>query len=134
MNSELEQRAKTAETELANVQLENDVTHTASIIKEQLADIGVDVEPVPGEGEMILHADFNSCLIAVDVGLSIIYIKKAVKKPQKYSKIIDDLNTRDIMTSYSISGKDIACRSMFSKPEDVAVQIDKILFEMKQFK
>ena len=134
INSELEQRAKTAETELANVQLENDVTHTASIIKEQLADIGVDVEPVPGEGEMILHADFYSCLIAIDVGLSIIYIKKAVKKPQKYSKLIDDLNTRDIMTSYSISVKDIACRSMFSKPEDVAVQIDKILSEMKQFK
>ena len=66
--------------------------------------------------------------------LSIIYINKTVKKPQKYGKLLDELNTQDIRTSYNISGKDIVCRSMFSKPEDVAVQADKILTEMAQFR
>lgn len=134
IQDDLERRAKTAEAELANEQLKYDVTHTASIIKEQLAEIGADAEPVPGEGEMVLHADFNGCLIAVDCALSIIYINKAVKKPQKYGKLLDELNTQDIRTSYNISGKDIVCRSMFSKPEDVAVQADKILTEMAQFR
>ena len=134
IQDDLERRAKTAEAELANEQLKYDVTHTASIIKEQLAEIGADAEPVPGEGEMVLHADFNGCLIAVDAALSIIYINKTVKKPQKYGKLLDELNTQDIRTSYNISGKDIVCRSMFSKPEDVAVQVDKILTEMEQFR
>ena len=83
---------------------------------------------------MVLHADFNGCLNAVDCALSIIYINKTVKKPQKYGKLLDELNTQDIRTSYNISGKDIVCRSMFSKPEDVAVQADKILTEMAQFR
>lgn len=134
IQDDLERRAKTAEAELANEQLKYDVTHTASIIKEQLAEIGADAEPVPGEGEMVLHADFNGCLIAVDAALSIIYINKTVKKPHKYGKLLDELNTQDIRTSYNISGKDIVCRSMFSKPEDVAVQVDKILTEMEQFR
>lgn len=131
---ELAKRAEKAESELANAQLKSDITHNAINIREQLEEIGIKVDAVPGESEMIFTADSNGCEIVINVGLAIIYINKAVKKPQKYSKQIETLNKQDIRTSYTVTEKEITCRTMYTNIEEVAVQVEGILTEMNSFK
>lgn len=129
---EMEKRAETAEKQLANEQLKSDVTQNAIKIRDQLKTIGIDVEAVPGE-EMIFNAIINGCQIVVNVEISVIYIDKEIKKPQKYKVQIDDLNKQDIRTSYTIGDKYINCRTMYTAVDEVAVQVEEILENMNSF-
>lgn len=131
---ELEKRAKTAEKQLADEQLKYDVKQNAIKIRDQLKTIGVEVEAVPGEGEMIFQASLNGCQIVVNVGISVIYIDKELKKPQKYKTQVEALNKQDIKTSYTIGDKYINCRTMYTDADEVAVQVEEIIENMNSFR
>lgn len=132
--SELEQALKDKDEELSEQKEENDISRCANIIKDGLQAIGITSNVVPGEGKMVLEAESENCSIAINVDLFMIYISKQVRKGNRFTKQVEDLNKLDIRTTYAVGEREITCKSAFKKSSDAAMQVKDILDSLKEMK
>lgn len=128
---EMRLRAEQAESELTLKKEEP--LHDFSAVSEIFDSLGIHLTPVVGENGSMVGASFDGCEIAVDLENTIIFVRKAIKKPTKYVRKVDDLNRTDIRMVYSLSDRDITCRAFYTKMEEIGRQTKEILSTMENF-
>lgn len=101
-------------------------------IKENLAEEGIEMEIVAGEGGDILTCEnYNNCKIVINCNLTIFYIEKAVKKPLKYNGLVSSYNEEDIRYTYIIGNEKIACKGIY---QDAVAEVKAALEKFDTFK
>lgn len=100
-----------------------DLTAKAGKIKNNLADIGINVELVPANNELILSGFHEKSQVVVNVGAGIIYVEKKVKRGIKYRQTFEKWNNEDIRTSYLFSDDRIICKCAYEDVSKAAMDI-----------
>lgn len=100
-----------------------DLTAKAGKIKNNLADIGINVELVPANNELILSGFHEKSQVVVNVGAGIIYVEKKVKRGIKYRQTFEKWNNEDIRTSYLFSDNCIICKCAYEDVSKAAMDI-----------
>lgn len=101
-----------------------DVNAEAVSIKDSLSDIGVQVEPLASNGELVLSGFSDTMQIVVNVEAGVLYIEKPVKRGIKFRTQFEAWNTENIRTSYMFSNNKIICKCVF---DDVAKAVMDIV-------
>lgn len=101
-----------------------DVNAEAVSIKDSLSDIGVQVEPLASNGELVLSGFSDTMQIVVNVEAGVLYIEKPVKRGVKFRAQFESWNTENIRTSYMFSNNKIICKCVF---DDVAKAVMDIV-------
>lgn len=110
--SKMEEELNSARLALTKAGALNDVALLASSVKEELVDIGIKAEVVPGEMEMIVGGTFKDVYeVHVDVANRIIYMEKMLKRAKKHKATIDALNEKDIRTTYVLQEDRVSCKA-----------------------
>lgn len=121
-NADLEKEREEKET-ISSRTVVRDVQKEANDIKNSLAEIGVNVEPVATNGELILggYSDVMQVIVNVDAG--ILYVEKPVKRGIKYRSNFEKWNMEDIRISYLSSENKIICKCVYDDISKAALDI-----------
>lgn len=122
-----------AEASTVKTGSDEDINYRAQQIIERFKVIGISLEPEPSS-EFMLKGERNLCEIFVNVGISMAFVGKSVKKAyRRYGERISSLNTMDICRSFCIDNSGINCRIMFRQPDEAALEIDNAIQVMDEF-
>lgn len=101
-----------------------DSSITANEIKNNLAEIGVQVEPVATNGELILagHCSDNMQVV-VNVDAGILYVDKGVKRGVKFRQQFEKWNMEDIRISYLFYDNKVVCKCVYDDVSKAALDI-----------
>ena len=104
-------------TSTSNDVVKKDINQIAAKIKEDLSQIGIEVEPVATNSDFVLSGGNDSMPVIVNVSAGIIYIEKQVRRGIKYRTKFENWNSEDIRTSYIFTDDKVICKCTY---EDVA--------------
>lgn len=122
-NSEYEKAKKDAEQAASGKPSGVDTNKLAVSIKDSLSEIGIQVEPVATNGELVLsgYSDVSKVIINVDAG--VLYISKPVKRGVKFRADFEKWNQEDIRTSYLFGEKEVICKCVYDDVSKAAMDI-----------
>lgn len=118
-----ENERKAKETALAERDIAMDTNKLAVNIKDSLYEIGIEVEPVATNGELVLSGSSDSAQVIVNVTAGMLYISKSVKRGIKYRQTFEKWNNEDIRSSYLFSDKEIVCKCVYEDVSKAAIDI-----------
>lgn len=129
--SDLEKADKAYEEEKAlREQLEanagsqgKDINALAVGIKNSLSEIGIQVEPIATNGELLLSGYSDSAQLLVNVDSGILYVEKPVKSGVKHRAKFEEWNTESIRTSYLFAAKKIICKCVYDDIAKAAMDV-----------
>ena len=109
----------------------NDVNLLAGSVKEELADIGIQAEVIPGEMDMLVGGSYKDDYeVNVDVQNRIIYLEKKLKKAKKYKGMVDELNQMDIRTAYTLQEDRICCKAFCHNLDQITTMLLDLISKM----
>lgn len=124
---EKEKKAKEQVMEEKSAVVDNN--KVAVEIKESLADIGIDVEPVATSSELVLSGFSEKSQVVINVDAGILYVEKPVKRGSKYAKEFEAWNQEDVRTSYLFADKKVICKCAY---DDVAKAVMDVIGRINQ--
>lgn len=96
---------------------------------KQLSEIGITMEKVPGEADILAGSRHNVLVYIDHKNTSVICIEKAVKR--NHSKLLDQWNSESITESYVMSQGKIICRKLYNYSADGILEIVDKLKDLK---
>ena len=109
----------------------NDVNLLAGSVKEELSDIGIHAEVIPGEMDMLVGGSYKDVYqISVDVHNRIIYVEKKLKKAKKYKGMVDELNQMDIRTAYTLQEDCVCCKAFCHNLDQITTLLLELISKM----
>lgn len=151
-NRDLSEQLRSAKTDLESAQVEsaklteelnsarlaltkagalNDVNLLAGSVKEELSDIGIHAEVIPGEMDMLVGGSYkDNYQISVDVHNRIIYVEKKLKKAKKYKGMVDELNQMDIRTAYTLQEDCVCCKAFCHNLDQITTLLLELISKM----
>lgn len=108
--ADMEQKIKEQESQPNAEPVERDLQSEALSIIEDFKAIGITLEIVPGNAEMILAGTSDTTTICVNVAAGMGYVERAVKKVAQHKAVLEKWNAEDIRYAYYISQDKIVCK------------------------
>ena len=109
----------------------NDVNLLAGSVKEELADIGIQAEVIPGEMDMLVGGSYkDDYQVSVDVHNRIIYLEKKLKRAKKYKGMVDELNQMDIRTAYTLQEDRVCCKAFCHNLDQITTLLLELISKM----
>lgn len=120
------ENAKKAELNSGGGQTEDkqDMAAEAKDIIETTQKLGINMEIVPGNAEMILAGEQGDCTICVNVQAGMLYIEKPVKKTAPHVATLESWNNEDIRRAYFLGKNKVICKCKY---DNAAKAINEIL-------
>ena len=90
------------------------------------------MEPVLNEDAVIMTGMHESCKIVFNQSFSMLHMEKAVRRPARYQKRIDEWNQESILTAYMLSGNSVMARA--SIHENLSKTVHDIMVKFGELK
>lgn len=101
-----------------------DFTAAAKDIIDTTKALGITLDIVPGNAEMVLAGEQGGCTICVNVGAGMAYVEKPVKKSLQHLDTVDKWNGEDIRYAYFLSKDKVVCKCKY---DNAAKAINEVL-------
>lgn len=100
--------------------------------QECFRELGISMEPVLNEDAVIMTGMHESCKIVFNQSFSMLHMEKAVRRPARYQKRIDEWNQESILTAYMLSGNSVMARA--SIHENLSKTVHDIMVKFGELK
>lgn len=115
------------EAELNSTNTKKALAQNVAQIQSTLRNVGVELQVVPGNGDMILNGIKEGYVICVNAKAGVLYVEKEVKKPSKYIKTLEKWNMEDIRVAYLTTENKVICKYTYDVIDKAFLEtIDKM--------
>ena len=115
--------ARLKESYESSAQAGKDTNTLAVGITNSLAEIGIQVEPVASNGELVLRGFSDNIQLAVNVDGGVLYVEMPVKSGAKYRSEFEKWNKENIRISYLFEAKKVICKCTYDEVAKAALDI-----------
>lgn len=106
-------------------------TRNLTVVAKDIIDttkaLGIHLEIVPGNGEMILAGENGDYTICVNVEVGMVYVEKTLKKTSQHIDTLEKWNGEDIRYAYYLSKSKVMCKCKY---ENAAKAINEIIAKL----
>lgn len=113
LEKDVEELRKKLDEAVLKKEPERDLKAEAKEVIETCKATGINLEVVPGEGQMVLMGEHENSTICVNVEAGMIYVEKKIKKPSKYSDLVEKWNVEDICFAYFYNKDKVICKCKY---------------------